>query len=199
MEAKGDSDRALSVANYVEDARLQEIATQQLDLIEGRVPTPSSEPDISEKMQRVSAFRPAGTLKPVPRPDIHVLITLCRESGLSEYVYHFNSEIEMDSGLVGGFISAITTFSSEVMGKIGMLRSINHEGFTLMMEHTDSRIVTLIAQQESFDIRYLLREFANQLEQLMPEVLLEGIEDDAFNKVDELVMELFSAPQEESS
>jgi tetratricopeptide (TPR) repeat protein len=199
MEAKGDSDRALSVANYVEDTRLQERANEQLDLIEGRVTEPSTAPDLSEKMQRVAAFKAAGTFKPVPRPDIHVLITLCKESGLSEYVYHFNSEIEMDSGLIGGFISAITTFSSEVMGKIGMLRSINHEGFTLMMEHTDTRIVTLIAQQESFDIRYLLREFANQLEEMIPEVLLEGIQDDTFDKVDAVVMNLFSASPEEES
>jgi tetratricopeptide (TPR) repeat protein len=199
MEAKGDSERALSVAKFVEDTRLEERATQQLDLIEGRTPEPVSEPDISEKMQRVSAFKSAGTMKPVPRPDIHVLITLCKESGLSEYVHHFNSEVEMDSGLIGGFISAITTFSSEVMGKIGMLRSINHEGFTLMMEHTDTRIITLIAQQESFDIRYLLREFANQLEKMLPDIQLEEIRDDTFNEVDDLVIELFSIPQEDAT
>ncbi len=195
MEAKSDAERALSVANYVEDTRLQDQSNHQLDLIAGRTPEPVTEPDISEKMQRVAGFKPAGTLKPIPRPDIHVLITLCKESGLSEYVYHFNSEIEMDSGLIGGFISAITTFSNEVMGKIGMLRSINHEGFTLMMEHTDTRIVTLIAQQESFDIRYLLREFANQVEELLPEVQLERITETTFSKVDELVIELFSVQE----
>ncbi|MFW9850005.1 MAG: hypothetical protein ACFFF4_12780 [Candidatus Thorarchaeota archaeon] len=199
LEAKGDTERALSVANYVEDSRLQEHARHQLDLIEGRSPETVSESDISEKMQRVAAFKPAGTFKAVPRPDIHVLITLDRESGLSEYVYHFNSEIEMDSGLIGGFISAITTFSSEVMGKIGMLRSINHEGFTLMMEHTDTRIVTLIAQQESFDIRYLLREFASQLEKMLPEIQLEDIQEGTFDRVDELVMKIFCTPEEESS
>ncbi len=199
MEAKGDVDRALSVASFVEDSRLIQQAERRLDLIEGRNSVPDAEPDLSREMQRVAAFRPAGTFKAIPRPDIHVLITLCKESGLSEYVYHFNSEIEMDSGLIGGFISAITTFSSEVMGKIGMLRSINHEGFTLMMEHTETRIVTLIAQEESFDLRFLLREFASRLQEMIPEVQLEEITEDTFVQVDELVLELFSAPQENST
>ncbi|MDF1538481.1 MAG: tetratricopeptide repeat protein, partial [Candidatus Thorarchaeota archaeon] len=199
MEAKGDADRALSVASFVEDTRLIQQAELRLDLIEGRNVIPNAEPDLSKKMQRVAAFRPAGTFKAIPRPDIHVLITLCKESGLSEYVFHFNSEIEMDSGLIGSFISAISTFSREVMGKIGMLRSINHEGFTLMMEHTDTRIVTLIAQEESFDIRYLLREFTSRLQEMIPEVQLEEITESTFAQVDELVLELFSAPKEDSS
>jgi len=199
MEAKGAAEKALSVASFVEDSRLQHQAERRLDLIEGRDVEPITEPDLSRKMQRVAAFRPAGTFKAIPRPDIHVLITLCRESGLSEYVYHFDSEIETDSGLIGGFISAITTFSSEIMGKIGMLRSINHEGFTLMMEHTDTRIVTLIAQEESFDLRFLLREFANRMEAFLPQVQLEEIKEKTFAQADDLVLELFSASREESS
>lgn len=196
MEAKGSAERALSVAKFVEDIRLQQQAEQRINQIEGITDKVSIAPDITKKMQRVGAFKPAGQLKVIPRPDLHFLLTLSRESGLSEYVYHFDSEIEMDSGLVGGFISAITTFSSEVMGKIGMLRSINHEGFTLMMEHTETRIYALIAEQESFDTRYLLREFAQQFEELYPEVQLEALKEDTFAAADDLVIEMFTIRQD---
>jgi hypothetical protein len=70
----------------------------------------------------------------------------------------------MDSTLIGGFISAITAFSNELLGQSGLLRSINHEGFTVMMEHQESWIVTLIADKESFDVRYKLRTFAQNFD-----------------------------------
>ncbi|MFW9977342.1 MAG: tetratricopeptide repeat protein [Candidatus Thorarchaeota archaeon] len=193
LEAKGDAERAKSVAAYVEDSRLLAQAENRLNLIAGKQVVPAPSPDLSKKMQRVAAFKPAGQLRQVPRPALYILLTLCKESGLSEFVHQFDSEMEMDSGLVSGFISAITTFSNEVMGKIGMLRSINHEGFTLMMEHTERRIVTLIAEEESFDIRYLLREFAKAFEDIYPSITLEGIKDDTFDKAEELVDTIFNS------
>ncbi len=199
LEAKGDAERAKSVAAYVEDSRLLFQAENRLNLIAGKQITQTPPPDLSKKIQRVAAFKPTGQLKQVPRPSLYILLTLCKESGLSEYVYHFDTEMEMDSGLVSGFISAITTFSNEVMGKIGMLRSINHEGFVLMMEHTEKRIVTLIAEEESFDIRYLLREFAKEFESIYPTVTLEGIKDDTFNKADELIHVVFNSGEPDST
>ncbi len=198
LEAKGDAERAKSIASYIEDDRLIEQAENRLSLISGRRVAPKAGIELSEKMHRVAAFRPTGQLKQVPRPDLYILLTLSRNSGLSEYVYKFDSDIDMDSGLISGFVSAITTFSSEVMGKIGMLRSINHEGFTLMMEHTKNRIITLIAEEESFDIRYLLREFASTFQEKYPEVILEGIGEDTFRWADEFVQELFSSGSDSS-
>ncbi len=195
MEAKGDAERAKSVAAYVEDRRLEEQAQNKIRLIAEKKLEPEVTPDLSKKMQRVAAFKPAGQLKQIPRPSLHILMTLCRESGLAEYVYQFDSEIEMDSGLVSGFISAITTFSNEVMGKVGMLRSINHEGFTLLMEHTGLRIVTLIAEEETFDIRQRLREFVSRFEKEYPEVIVEGISEDTFGKADQLVDIIFNVPE----
>jgi hypothetical protein len=80
----------------------------------------------------------------------------------------------VDSSIVGGFISAIAAFSTEFMGDQGLLRSINHEGFTLMMEHTKSRIIALVAGKETFDIRYLLRDFAQQFDIMYPDTLAHG-------------------------
>ncbi|MFW9844270.1 MAG: hypothetical protein ACFFEV_06830, partial [Candidatus Thorarchaeota archaeon] len=102
----------------------------------------------------------SGKLKEIPQPTLNTLITLDKRTGFPIFVHHFDEKLKMDSVLIGGFISAITAFSNELLGQSGLLRSINHEGFTVMMEHKEFWIVTLIADQESFDVRYKLRTFA---------------------------------------
>lgn len=151
------------------------------------------EVELGKTMDRVSSFKPAGTLKSVPLPDMHALIALNRGSGIPEYVHYFNEELGMDGTLISGFISAIATFSDEFMGDSGLLRSINHEGFTVMMEHTEARIVTLIASKETFDIRYLLHDFAERFEERYPpEEGYDGTEVAAYADAHELVEEIFN-------
>jgi tetratricopeptide (TPR) repeat protein len=192
-EAKADIEKALSIASFVDDVRIKTQAEARLESLEGRHKEAAVDAAaVAKTMDRVAGFRPAGHMKIVPRPDLHVLLTLERESGLQELVHHFKSDIGMDSGLLSGFISAIASFSTEMTGGIGLLRSINHEGFTVMMEHTEKRIVTLIADKESFDIRFLLREFAKEFEIRYPVVTVEGIVDDTFKEAEELIIEIFS-------
>ena len=120
------------------------------------------ETSVGKSLDRLSGFKPvAEKLRDIPQPTLFSLITIDRRTGLPIFVHHFNEKLEMDSTLVGGFISAITAFSNELLGQSGLLRSINHEGFTVMMEHKENWIITLIADQESFDVRYKLRTFAD--------------------------------------
>jgi len=162
FEAKSDIERAVSIAQFIEDTRLEEEAKSRLGLM-------TSPPEISvieetsvgKSLDRLSGFKPvAEKLRDIPQPTLFSLITIDRRTGLPIFVHHFNERLEMDSTLIGGFISAITAFSKELLGHSGLLRSINHEGFTVMMEHKDEWIITLIADKESFDVRYKLRTFA---------------------------------------
>lgn len=166
FEAKGDIERALSIAQFTEDVRLEEEAKSRLRLMTSysEISTIEETP-VAKSLDRLSGFKPvSGKLKDIPQPNLHTLISLDREEGLPIFVHHFDNKLEMDSTLIGGFISAITTFSSELMGQSGLLRSINHEGFTVMMEHKEQWIITLIANQESFDVRYKLRTFAQEFD-----------------------------------
>ncbi len=162
FEAKGDIERSLSIAQFIEDVRLEEEAKSRLRLMTSYSEISSiEETPAGKSLDRLSGFKPvSGKLRDIPQPSLHTLITLDREAGLPIFVHHFDNKLEMDSTLIGGFISAITAFSSELMGQSGLLRSINHEGFTVMMEHKEQWIITLIANQESFDVRYKLRTFA---------------------------------------
>ncbi len=162
FEAKGDIERSLSIAQFIEDVRLEEEAKSRLRLMTSYSEISSiEETPVGKSLDRLSGFKPVSEkLRDIPQPSLHTLITLDREAGLPIFVHHFDDKLEMDSTLIGGFISAITAFSSELMGQSGLLRSINHEGFTVMMEHKEQWIITLIANQESFDVRYKLRTFA---------------------------------------
>jgi hypothetical protein len=99
----------------------------------------------------------------------------------------------MDSSMIGGFISAITAFSDELLGDMALLRSINHEGFTVMMEYSSERIVTLIADQETFDVRFMLRTFGQRFNKAYPmEVTNRGVAPSEYEGAEIIVKKVFS-------
>jgi hypothetical protein len=175
-EAKAALERVIGIASFEVDERLDDIARQRLLAISA----PSTKDQKLEQIKfdkaidRVSSFKTNAKIKEVPRPNLSALIVINRNSGLPDFVHYFDSSIQVDGSIVGGFISAITSFSTEFMGNEGLLRSIQHEGFTLMMEHTPTRIITLVTSKETFDIRYLLRDFATQFESDYPHTMEQG-------------------------
>ena len=174
-EAKAALERVIGIASFEVDDRLDDLARMRLSEITRPTKDKTLEQIKFDKAaDRVSSFKTNAKIKEVPRPNLSALIVINRHSGLPDFVHYFDSSIQVDSSIVGGFISAITSFSSEFMGNEGLLRSIQHEGFTLMMEHTSTRIITLVASKETFDIRYLLRDFTTQFDAQYPETMERG-------------------------
>jgi hypothetical protein len=78
------------------------------------------------------------------------------------------------------------------MGGTGLLRSINHEGSTIMLEHTKPRIVAMIVERETFDIRYLLHEFAEKFNEVFPvDEDRDGIASEDYNGAERIVQDFF--------
>jgi tetratricopeptide (TPR) repeat protein len=196
FEAKTDLERVVSVASLIGDSRLETKAKEKLKIIasEEAAVLKLERADLTKSLDRLTGFKPMiGRPKEVPVPNLHSLVVLDRGSGLPVFVYHFDATLEMDSSILGGFISAITAFSDELLGDKALLRSINHEGFTVMMEYTPERIITLIADQETFDVRYTLRSFGNRFNQEYPlEVDTRGIDTKEFLGAEVLVKKVFS-------
>ena len=193
-EAKKDIERAISVAKFIEDPRLEKEAQARLDSSDSYSEEQIvSKSPVVKSLDRISGFKPASSkMREIPQPTLHALITLEKSSGMPIFAHYFNEELTMDSTLISGFISAISAFSDEIMGQGGLLRSINHEGFTVMMEHTDLRIVTLIADKESFETRYKLRTFAQRFNELFPrEIGDEGINPEDFRDAESIAKEIF--------
>jgi len=94
---------------------------------------------------------------------------------------------------IRGFVTAISSFTDELMETQGLLRSINHEVFALLMEHTESRTVALVASEETFDIRYLRREFSQKFdEKYPPPKVSRGIDSKDYDDADDLVTQIFT-------
>ena len=196
LEAKGDLERALSVASFTGNSRLEEEANVRLRAViapEAQAMEMDRE-GFSKAIDRVSAFKPAGSLIQVPTPTVSALIAIDRNSGLPEYVYYFDTKVKVDSSLVSGFVTAISSFTNELMETQGLLRSINHEGFALLMEHTESRTVALVASEETFDIRYLLREFSMKFDEKYPKPeASRGIDAKDYDDAKDLVIQVFTS------
>ncbi|MGQ4871142.1 MAG: tetratricopeptide repeat protein [Candidatus Thorarchaeota archaeon] len=195
FEARGYAERALSIARFTDDSALEQEVQAKLEVIaksqkSGRIPSDS---EVGESIDRMSAFRPLRSLRETPTPALHALIAIDRGTGLTEFVHYFDRTLEMDSSIVAGFISAIGAFSAQLMGSTGNLRTIAHEGFTLMMEHTERRTVALIATAETFELRYRLREFAKQFDLRFPQSIDEdGVDSSKYDGAYTLVEEVFS-------
>ncbi len=196
LEAKEDLERAMSVASFTGNSRLEEEAGVRL----GEITAPEAQAmeldreGFSKAIDRVSAFKSAGGPIIVPTPTVSALIAIDRTSGLPEYVYYFDTKVQVDSSLVSGFVTAISAFTNELMETQGLLRSINHEGFALLMEHTESRTVALVVSEETFDIRYLLREFSQKFDEKYPTPeASRGINQRDYDDADDLVLQTFAA------
>jgi tetratricopeptide (TPR) repeat protein len=192
-EARAALERVIGIASFEVDDRLDELARMRLSEITRPTKDKTLEQIKFDKaVDRVSSFKTNAKIKEVPRPNLSALIVINRHSGLPDFVHYFDSSIQVDSSIVGGFISAITSFSCEFMGNEGLLRSIQHEGFTLMMEHTPTRIIALVASKETFDIRYLLRDFTTQFDAQYPETMERGGKvTQNFDKALSIVKEIF--------
>jgi hypothetical protein len=196
FEAKGDIERALSIAQFIEDARLEKEAQARLRLMTSTQEISTiQDTHVEQTLDRIGGFKPAaGKRREIPQPTPHTLITLDKRTGLPVFVHHFDEKLKMDSILIGGFITAITAFSNELLGQSGLLRSINHEGFTVMMEHKESWIITLIADQESFDVRYKLRTFAQSFyDEFRDTEVNDSPEQDEFEKARGLIGIIFDS------
>ena len=79
-----------------------------------------------------------------------------------QYKNKFEKE-NIDEILVSGLISAIISFSSEVLGRgVETLRSINHEGRAVIIEQQENIMAVLVADNETFEGRLQVRKFLKE-------------------------------------
>ncbi len=193
IEGKGYLNRALTIARINEDATLEREVVTRIESSDLPTYEEMMERGIADSFDKVSIFRPPSAIRKVPQPTLHALMAIDKESGLTEFVYYFDQSLELDSSIIAGFISAVGAFSGQMMGSSGNLRSITHEGFTLMMEYTEKRIITLIATDESFELRYRLREFASVFESKFPsQDNLDSVEPSRYKEADSLIESIFA-------
>lgn len=92
------------------------------------------------------------------------LLLIVNTSGITIFSHKFDDAgTNVDEVLIGGFLSAITSFSKELFGG-GQLSRIDQDNFILLIEKTTGdNFVVLIVEKETFGVRKAFKKFLNEL------------------------------------
>ncbi|MFW9800956.1 MAG: hypothetical protein ACFFD9_11000 [Candidatus Thorarchaeota archaeon] len=106
--------------------------------------------------------------KPILSPvKLYQLVVMNPDIGLPIYTYDF-AEVKETGIHVYGLLSAVSTVGTEMMPDAGLIRTLTHEGKTIMMEHDGDLMGALIADRESFRARMSLRSFISGFRETYP-------------------------------
>ena len=136
----------------------------------------------------------------VSRESLEISVELTRlvimnlSSGLPLYTFNFVGHANQKDDLVYGFLSALSHLAAEVMDSAGMIRSISHEGSTVMMEHRGAYMAALFSNREDFRARQSLQRFLREFLRLLPEIRPGEVMSDEYRMAaDEMLKRIFKA------
>jgi hypothetical protein len=214
--AKHDLLRAKALALENELTTVVNVINREIDEVQGLERTtlanrkPSETPDIEDGLEEVpGVFARLMDMelarKPIVVPvKIYRLVVMQPRVGLPIYTYDFDAEMEEASFLVYGLLSAVTSVGSEIFPDAGRIRSLSHEGKTVIMEHEGEYMGALIAEKENFRARISLSNFLKGFNEIYPSENWNGemLSDEAKQEADFLVAKTFrdlaiSAPKSE--
>ncbi|MFX1482948.1 MAG: hypothetical protein ACFFCP_07145 [Promethearchaeota archaeon] len=155
--------KLLSVVKVInrEIAEVQGLEKPPLEPEEGE----SEETDIEESLEEIPGVFARLMEMELSRNPIMVPVKLYRlvvmkpKDGLPIYTHDFSSELQKNDLLVYGLLSAVTSVGVELFPDAGRIRSLAHEGKTIIMEHQGEYMAALIADKENFRARISLGNF----------------------------------------
>lgn len=104
---------------------------------------------------------------------LRYLIIIQKKSGLTIYPEKFDPEIEIDPFLIGGFLSAISNFGTELLKKETVMKTLSYEDFEIKIEDGNQIMVALLLQGKS--TKYIsngLSEFVKEFEKIYESELI---------------------------
>jgi hypothetical protein len=126
--------------------------------------------------------------------DLKRLVIMNLSSGLPLFTYSFEGQKNEKDDLIYGFLSALSHLAAEVMDSPGMIRSITHEGSTVMMEHKGAYMAALFSSREDFRARQSLQKFLKEFLRLLPEMRVGEIVPEEYRTVaNEMLFRIFKA------
>jgi hypothetical protein len=103
------------------------------------------------------------------KPALQSLYVTTRE-GLSIFDYSFGS-LTIEPTLVSGMLTAITSFVKEATRSKQFLRTVEHGDVVLVVEYGNNVFATMVADQETPDLRIGLRQFIQEFEKRHASIL----------------------------
>jgi hypothetical protein len=163
----------LSSVVSVIDREIQEVQSIEKPTLEWEVDS-SEETDIEESLEEVPGvfarlMNMSLSRKPIVVPvKLYRLVVMKPKDGLPVYTYDFNGELQQADFLVYGLLSAVTSVGLEIFPDAGRIRSLAHEGKTIIMEHQGEYMGALIADKENFRARISLSNFLKGFLKICP-------------------------------
>jgi hypothetical protein len=152
---------------------IQEVMSQEKPGLEWKMEQ-SEESNIEETLEEIPGvfarlLDMELSRKPIVVPvKLYRLVVMKPKDGLPVYIYDFNDELRRSDFLVYGLLSAVTSVGLEIFPDAGNIRSLAHEGKTIMMEHEGEYMGALIADKENFRARISLSNFLKGFIEICP-------------------------------
>lgn len=99
-------------------------------------------------------------------------ILVSTKGGIPVYSKMFENEMINDDVLISGLISAVSSFTQELVrkGNIGSLKSISHEEIIILIENIDRNLfVTLFVENDTHESRLQIIQIARKIKQALRE------------------------------
>ncbi|MFW9963546.1 MAG: hypothetical protein ACFFCX_08285 [Candidatus Sifarchaeia archaeon] len=134
----------------------------------------SEETDVEEGLEEIPGvfarlMEMELSRKPIVVPvKLYRLVVMKPKDGLPVYNYDFSAELQKADFLVYGLLSAVTSVGLEIFPDAGRIRSLSHEGKTIIMEHEGEYMGALIAEKENFRARISLSNFLKGFVEICP-------------------------------
>lgn len=161
-EEKGLEKLAMSISMEY-DAFLIQLGTKN-DLIEQQIPiTESGElSSIENLITRLAQQRTQEI--PEPTEEDPVLLMILAESGISIFSKSFQTERQLDTLLIGGFLSAINTFGKQVFVDSGTIDRISYQDYTVVIKALDQLMFCYVFKGHSYLAVKKLEVFIEKLQ-----------------------------------
>jgi tetratricopeptide (TPR) repeat protein len=195
-EAINELKKALSIANKYGLAVLQDRIKSQLQLIEKRQKKLSKKEKttgligyLAKFLRSISSFESSGQVQEIAS-KIHGLM-IASHTGLALYSRYYNDNMKTDDQLVSGLLSAVSAFITEVFTSKsggGLLKSINHENITILLEEfLENYTLVFFADKDTSAIRSKLIQLAQNIEMSITDQNISLDEIEAQNKYGEII------------
>ncbi|MFX0117321.1 MAG: hypothetical protein ACFFB3_22430, partial [Candidatus Hodarchaeota archaeon] len=99
-------------------------------------------------------------------PDEPVMLLILADSGLTLFSQSFGEESQMDDQLVGGFLTAVTSFGSEVFSGSGAIDRIQYQEYTVASKAVESMMFCYMFKGQSYTALQKLDQFMDSVQQV---------------------------------
>jgi tetratricopeptide (TPR) repeat protein len=101
-------------------------------------------------------------------PEEPVMLLIMAQSGLTLYSQSFEEDQQMDDQLIGGFLTAVTSFGTEVFSGSGAIDRIQYQEYTVASKILESMMFCYMFKGQSYSAIQKLDQFMDEIQNLSP-------------------------------